>query len=173
MTWQAFVRARIAVAMVSLLAIPAQIAGQTGSVLKFTNGQERAVVSNVSKDITAIDDIQEREFEGTVMSIGRANTLAATLLDKLKTKDRKLYDEVRKITTSVEVAQGSNRFYVRGLNSTNLAGFRTGKPKVRCRVYLLEIRSGDEVSYLPIVAAIRKAGEPQPSDTRRQAEVRK
>lgn len=155
MTRKLSVQARIVVAIGLLLAVQPLSAGQSPRVLKLTNGQNRQVVDNVYETIASVEIIQA-EFEATVVSVGKANTLADQLLDKLKTEDRTVYDELRKITTSVRLTQGSNTFYIRGLPSTNLARFRAGQVKVKCRGYLLAIRSKEDVSFLPIIAAIEK-----------------
>lgn len=153
MTRKLLVQARIVVAIQLLLTVQPLIAGQGEAVLKLTSGQDRQVVDNVYGKIASIEIIPA-EFDGTVVSIGKAPTLAGELLDKLKVQDPAVYDDVRKITTSVRLAQGSNTFYIRGFKSANLARFRAGQAKVRCRGYLLAIRSQEKVSYVPIIAAI-------------------
>lgn len=155
MTRKRLVRARIVVAMGLLLAVQPLIAGQSPRALKLTNGQDRQVVDNFYETVASVDIIQT-EFEATAVSVGKANPLAGELLDKLKTEDRALYEELRKITTSVRLTQGANTFYIRGLKSTNLARFRAGQARVKCRGYLLAIHSKDGVSYLPIIAGIEK-----------------
>jgi len=129
--------------------------GQNEQLLKFTNGEDQAVTDNFYDDITLLN-ITEREFEATSISVGKANPLGDKLLSKLKSKNREIYDQAQKITTSFELSQGNNKFYIRGFNSINLAPFRNGEFKVKCGIYLIEVRSKGNISWIPIIIAIRK-----------------
>jgi hypothetical protein len=133
----------------------AVIYGQNQQLLKFTDGQEQAIVNNVSANIASIK-ITEEEFDATLTSFGKANPLAGELLDKLKVKNKKIYNQAKKITTSFNLTQDGRKFYIRGFNSIDLLQFRNGNIKVKCRILLIEIRSEENVSYLPIIVEIRK-----------------
>ena len=133
----------------------ALIYGQNDRLLKFTDGQEQAIVNNVYENIASIK-IAEKEFEATLTSFGKASPMTGKLLDKLKIKNKKIYNQAKKITTSFNLNQGGGKFYIRGFNSIDLSPFRSGDIKVKCRILLIEIRSKDKVSYLPIIVAIRK-----------------
>lgn len=129
--------------------------GQNSSSLKLTNGQEISVVNNVSQDISWLK-ISENEFEATLNSFGKAGLLNNAVLNKLKSKNKKIYNQVRKITTSFSFYQGKNKFYLRGLKTIKLANFRNREVKVRCRIYLLKIRSEGKILNIPIIISIRK-----------------
>ena len=139
----------------ALLLFHALIYGQNEQPLKFEDGQERAVVNNVSAKIASIK-IAEKEFDATLTSFGKANALAGELLDKLKVKNKRNYNQAKKITTSFNLTQDGRKFYIRGFNSIDLLQFRNGNIKVKCRILLIEIRSEENVSYLPIIVEIRK-----------------
>jgi hypothetical protein len=129
--------------------------GQNSSSLKLTNDREINIVNNVTQDISSIT-ILEREFEAILISFGKANPLSSKILSKLKSKNKKIYNQSRKITTAFSLNQGENKFYLRGLNSIKLSNFRNGEFKVKCRIYLLKISSKGEISYIPIIISIRK-----------------
>ena len=131
------------------------IYGQNEQLLKFADGQERAIVNNVSANIASIK-ITEKEFDATLTSFGKANPLAGELLDKLKVKNKKIYNQAKKITTSFNLTQPGGKFYIRGFNSIDLLKFRNSSIKVKCRILLIEIRSEENVTYLPIIVEIRK-----------------
>lgn len=131
------------------------VSGQTGQRLKLKNGAALAIVGNFYEDVSALK-IAEREFEAEFVAAGKANALSEKLLGKLKSTNRKLYDQTRKITTAAELRQNGERLYLRVLSSVNLAPFRGKNQKVRCRVFLMEIRSNGNVSYLPVITSIRK-----------------
>lgn len=129
--------------------------GQHDEDLKFTDGQKRALINDVGEKSTIIN-ISEKEFEATLTSFGKANPLNDKLLDKLKAKNKKIYNQTKKIKTSFNLTQNGRYFYIRGFNSIDLSQFRGDGFKVKCRVFLIEIRSKDKQYYLPIIAAIRQ-----------------
>jgi hypothetical protein len=142
-----------------LLLLQAASAPQPAPVLTLTDGRALGVVTNVEANITAVT-IGQVEFEATVLSQGRANTLSDAVLDAVRVRDRTVHREIRQITTSIALLQGDTRFYIRALNTSGVSRFAEGRPRVRCRAYLLEIRSGASVLYLPVITSIRPAISP-------------
>src|SRR5688572_416177 len=100
----------------------ALVYGQNDRLLKFTDGHEHAIVNNIDENVTSIN-ITEKEFEATLTSFGKANPLAGELLGKLKIKNKKIYNQAKKITTSFNLNQGGGKFYIRGFNSIDLSPF--------------------------------------------------
>lgn len=126
---------------------------QEDRALQFITGPERPVVENVYENILSIA-ILEREIEATLISFGKAHPLSGELLDKLKAKDRQLYNQAKKIESAFKLEQGNNGFYLRGFDSISLSQSSAGK-RVKCRIVLIVIRTKDAVSYLPLIRTIQ------------------
>lgn len=129
--------------------------GQHDENLKFTDGREREIIKDFDANITSIN-ISEKEFEATLTSFGKANPLNDTLLDKLKAKNKRIYSRIKKIKTSFNLTQNGRKFYIRAFDSIDLSRFRGDGFRVKCRVFLIEIRSKEKQYYLPIIASVRK-----------------
>ncbi len=126
---------------------------QEGQALQFIKGPERPVTDNVYENILSIA-ILESEIEATLTSFGKAHPLSGELLDKLRAKDRQIYNQAKKIRSAFKIEQGNNGFYLRGFDSISLSQLRPGK-RVKCRIVLIVIRTKDAVSYLPLIRTIQ------------------
>ena len=126
---------------------------QEDRTLTLTKGPERPVVDNVYENILSIA-LVERQFEATLASFGKAHPLSGELLDKLKAKDRQIYNQAKKIKSAFKIEQGNKDFYLRGFDSISLSQLQPGK-RVRCRIVLIMVRTKEAVSYLPLIRTIQ------------------
>ena len=122
---------------------------QEDRALTFAKGPERPIVDNVYENILSIA-LVEREIEATLASFGKAHPLSGELLDKLKAKDRQIYNQAKKIRSAFKIEQGNKDFYLRGFDSISLSQLQAGK-RMKCRIVLIMIRTKDTVSYLPLI----------------------
>jgi hypothetical protein len=140
-------------ALALLLLFPALVCAEDGAALKLSDGSTQVVVDNAYESVLSVD-ASERELEATLISFGKANPLSGDLLDRLQTKDEKLYRKAKKIRSAFEIAQGDDKFYVRGFTTIRLSKLEPGRP-VKCRIVLLKVRTGKGVSYIPLIRSIQ------------------
>lgn len=129
---------------------------QEGKSLKFTDGAEIKVINNFYQDITSIKTT-EKEIDAALVSFGKAVPLSEKILAGLKKQNKKLYNQLRKITTAFDLTQTDEKFYIAAFDSINISDFRSGNPqKVRCKVVLMEINSGEGAVYIPLITSVKK-----------------
>jgi hypothetical protein len=135
------------------LSAAARLSADDERILNFLKGPDRPVADNVrDKEILSIA-LVEREMEATLLSFGKAHPLSDQLLARLKAKDGQVYQQAKKITTSVKLRQDGNEFYVRGFQSIAFSRLQPGK-RVKCRLFLVALRTKERLFYLPLIRTI-------------------
>jgi hypothetical protein len=147
--------------LLGILTIAARGA-ETGppSFLEFLDGRSREIIDNVYEDIRSVA-ISEATFQAELISVGKAPPLSATLLARLKAKDRSLYQKAKGVESAVKLEQDKKVFYLRIFEP--LPGpdeLRGHAHPVKCHVVVLSIRTGDRLVHIPLIKTLRPLPAP-------------
>lgn len=131
---------------------------QNKAILKFTDADEREITTEYRGGKVLSLKAIEKQAIVTYDSMGKAiKVILGDLPNKSTRESEKLLGNLSDATTAYYLTQGDNKFYIAVSNAVDDRKMRDCEGcKVRCKLKLLEIRTGKAADYLALIVSIKK-----------------
>lgn len=131
---------------------------QNKAILKFTDDTEREITTEFRGGKVVSLKTIEKQAIVTYGSMGKAiRVILGDLPNKTARENEKLIENLSAATTAYYLTQGENKFYIAVSNAVvNRKLHDCDNCKIRCKLKLLEIRSGKSADYLALIVSIKK-----------------
>lgn len=131
---------------------------QDKAILKFADNTEKQILTEYRGGKVVSLKAVEKQAIITYGNMGKAiKFILGDLPRKAARENEKLLDNLSAVTTAYYLSQDDNKFYIAVSNSVDHRKLRDcDNCKIRCKLKLLEIRSGKGTDYLALIVSIKK-----------------